>query len=427
MDKLLFKRILVAALSLLAVVYVAYLLISANFEMYPTENAVQVTVTDKIFTNAFIVRDETVLTNNTSGVLSYSCADGEEVEADGEIAKIYNNESDALAQTTADALEEKMEALQNLQKNKSTSAVGIDTINNSINNILISYITNVNNGDISTVINSSGKLVNAINQRQLYTGKNDDFEIEIASLQSEINELRNSSGSSIGSIKTDKAGYFSEYCDGYENSIKYSDIDRIKLSDLQNVKQENVNSNVAGKIISSLNWYVACEVTADEATSLSLWDSNVTVLFSNVSSDAIPAKIDRIYQETPDSSALVIFECDYMDKGLIQAREEPIEVGLGTYTGLRVSKKALYDDYVTKTIYDDNNNARTEKEKVQGVYVLYGSEVQFKQVSILYADEDYVICDPSPDDGILFNGETISMYDQVILKGDDLYDGKVIE
>ena len=230
-----------------------------------------------------------------------------------------------------------------------------------------------------------------------------------------------------GSIKTDKAGYFSEYCDGYENSIKYSDIDRIKLSDLQNVKQENVSSNVAGKIISSLNWYVACEVTADEATSLSLWDSNVTVLFSNVSSDAIPAKIERIYQETPDSSALVIFECDYMDEGLIQAREEPIEVGLGTYTGLRVSKKALYDDYVTKTIYDDNNNAHTEKEKVQGVYVLYGSEVQFKQVSILYADEDYVICDPSPDDGILFNGETISMYDQVILKGDDLYDGKVIE
>ena len=66
------------------------------------------------------------------------------------------------------------------------------------------------------------------------------------------------------------------------------------------------------------------------------------------------------------------------------------------------------------------------KEKVQGVYVLYGSEVQFKQVSILYADEDYVICDTEPPEGILFNGETISLYDKVIVKGDDLYDGKVI-
>ena len=39
MDKLLFKRILVASLTILALIYVAYLFISANFDMYPTENA----------------------------------------------------------------------------------------------------------------------------------------------------------------------------------------------------------------------------------------------------------------------------------------------------------------------------------------------------------------------------------------------------
>ena len=428
MDKLLFKRILVTALSILAVVYVAYLLISANFKMYPTENAVQTTVTDKIYTNAFIIRDETFLINNTSGVLSYSCKDGDEIQVGGEVAKIYNNDSDALAQTTADELEENMKALQNLQNNQSASnAVGIDSINSSINNILTSFVTNVNNGEIETIVENYSKLKDTINQRQLFTGKDADFDAEIASLQNQINELRNSSGSSIGSITTDKAGYFSEHCDGYEGAVKYSDIDRLKLSDLNNIKQSQVESNVAGKIVSSLNWYVACEVTADEATSLSLWDSNVTVLFSNVASDAIPASIYKIVQETPDSSALVIFECDYMDSGLLEARQEPIEIGLGTYTGLRISKKALYDDFVTDTDYDDNGIAHTETKKVQGVYVLYGSEVQFKQVSILYADEDYVICDPSPEDGILFNGETVSMYDQVILKGDDLYDGKVIE
>ena len=58
--------------------------------------------------------------------------------------------------------------------------------------------------------------------------------------------------------------------------------------------------------------------------------------------------------------------------------------------------------------------------------MLYGSEVQFKQISILYSDDDYVICDTQPEEGILFNGETISLYDKVIIKGDDLYDGKVI-
>ncbi len=123
----------------------------------------------------------------------------------------------------------------------------------------------------------------------------------------------------------------------------------------------------------------------------------------------------------------MILKCDYMDIDLIEARQEPIEVGLGTYSGLRVSKKAIHDDYVEKITYDDKNNEKVEKKKVQGVYVLYGSEVQFKQVSIIYANDDYVLCDPEPDEEDLFNGVTISLYDQVILEGDDLYDGKIIE
>lgn len=65
MDKLLFRRILMIALSVLAVVYAAYLLISTNFKMYPTENAVQTTVSDKIYSNGFIIRDENIIRNNT--------------------------------------------------------------------------------------------------------------------------------------------------------------------------------------------------------------------------------------------------------------------------------------------------------------------------------------------------------------------------
>lgn len=427
MDKLLFKKILVAALTVLALIYVAYLLISANFNMYPTENAIQTTVNDKIYTNGFIIRDENIISSNTSGVLSYSCNDGEQVEANGEIAKIYANESDAVSQTIADSLEMKKQALENIQNSNISGSVGIDTINNDINNKMISYLDYVNDCDINSVLSVSEDLLSSINQRQLYTGKYTNFNAEIAALQTQIDELRGSSGESIGVIQTDKAGYFSEHCDGYENSLKYSAIDKLSLSDLNNVSKSTVVENSAGKIISSLNWYVACEVTADEAINLSLWDSNVSILFSDASTEAIPASIYRIDQKSKDSSALVILRCDNMDADLIEARQEPIEIRLGTYTGLRVSKRAIHDDYVTKTTYDENNNSVTEQKKVQGVYVLYGSEVQFKQISILYADDDYVICDPEPDPEILYNGDTISMYDQVIIKGDDLYDGKVIE
>ena len=426
MDKLLFKRILVAALTLLALVYVAYLLISANFNMYPTENAVQATVTDRILTNAYIIRDEHIIENNSEGVLSYSVANGEAVNAGGEIAKIYSNEEDAVANTRAESLVKKKEALESIQKTVVSGTMSIDIINNAIKSKLITMIDDTNNRSLTNAKSDADVLLNSINLRQLYTGKVTDFSSEIASLQSEIDSLKNATGNTKGVIRTDYAGYFTEFCDGYENLYDYDKIKRLSLDELHNFSKASVPENAAGKVIGNVKWYVACEVSPDDASALNIWDSAVTVLFSEASSEPIPAEIYRINQSSKDSNAVVILRCDYMEDGLLEARQEPIEIGMGTYTGLRVGKRAIHDDYVTKTTYDDNDNPHKEEKKVQGVYVLYGSEVQFKQISILYSDSDYVICDTNPAEGILFNGETISLYDKVIVKGDDLYDGKVI-
>ncbi len=426
MDKLLFKRILIAVLSILAVVYVVYLLVSSNFDMYPTENAVHVTVNDTIHSNGFIIRDETVIENSSRGVLSYSLSDGEAVKSSGEIAKIYSTDSDAAAQSKADILEEKVNSLKNLQNVNAGNTTGIDTINNDINNSIVSLYNLVNNNDITKIGSNINSLITSINRQQVFTGKADNFDAEIAELESQISTLRNTSGKSIGTISAPKAGYFSAHCDGYENSIKFTDIDKIKLNDLENIKSSDISSSVAGKVVNDVEWYIACKVTADEATELNLWDGDATVLFSNASSETIPASVERVYQETKDSDGLLILKCNYMNSELIDTRNEPIEIGLGTYSGLRISKKAIHDDIVTKTTTDENGNKHTEEKKVQGVYVLYGSEMNFKQISILYAEDDYVICDTNPDSDVLFNGETVSLYDKVIVEGEGMYDGKVI-
>lgn len=425
MDKLLFKRILVAALTILAVVYVTYLLISANFDMYPTENAVQATVTASISADGFIIREETVIPNNSSGILSYTVSNGAAVEADSAIAKIYSNEAEAVASSRADALEAKIKLLKESQESSLTGAVSVDIINNNIKSNLIDYLYDVNQGNVNTARTDADKLLTSINQRQLLTGKIGNFNEQIAALTAQADELRSSSGSGNGSVTTPKAGYFTEFCDGYENAYPYDKIDTMTLDDLHNITAGSVAKNTAGKVVSNVNWYVACEITDDEAAALSIYDGSVTVLFAESSTEPIPATLRRI-QRTADGNALAVLQCDYMSNALLEARYEPVEIGMGTFSGLRISKRAIHDDYVTKTTYDDNDKAHKEKKKVQGVYVLYGSEVQFKQISILYSTKDYVICDPSPQEGTLFNGETVSMYDKVIVKGDDLYDGKVI-
>lgn len=425
MDKLLFKRILVAAVTILALVYVTYLLISANFDMYPTENAVQDTVTNSISADGFIIRDETILKNESSGILSYSVANGTQIEANSAVAKIFSNQEDAVANSQADALEQRIEDLKETQKISRTGAVSVDVINNSIRANMIDYLYSANRFDVDAVKAQSGRLLASINQRQLLTGKITNFDEQIAALSAKVQNLRSSSGESTGTLNTPRAGYFSEFCDGYENSVNFAKLDEMKLEDLRGISSSSVPDNAAGKIVGNVNWYVACEITDDQAAELSIYDGPVTVMFSEASTDPIPANVFRI-QRNEDDNALVILQCDYMDSGLLQARHEPIEIGMGKYTGLRVSKRAIHDDYVTRTTYDENDTPHKEQKKVQGVYILYGSEVQFKQIAIIYSTKDYVICDPSPEENVLFNGDTIELYDKVITKGDDLYDGKVI-
>ena len=425
MDKLLFKRILVAALTVLVLIYVTYRLISANFDMYPTENAVQATVTDSISTDGFVIRDEKIITNDSNGVLSYSVSDGDNVNVNSEIAKVFSSQEDAAANSQADALDKRIVNLTESQTNTLTGALSVDVVNNNIKNNLIDYLYSVNQYDVNGVKECADKLLTSINQRQLLTGKITNFNSQISALSSQAQQLRSSSGESKGSITTTTAGYFSEFLDGYETSYPYSKIADMTLEDFRGIHSSSVPSNAAGKVIGNVKWYVACEIDKDQAASLSIYDGDITVLFSEASTDPIPAKLVKI-QKNDDDNALVILECDYMNRGLLEARHEPIEIGMGTFSGLRVSKRAIHDDYVTRTTYDENDKPHKERKKVQGVYVLYGSEVQFKQIAILYSTKDYVICDTSPKENVLFNGETISLYDKVIVKGDDLYDGKVI-
>ncbi len=427
MDKLLFKKILVAGLTALAIIYVIYLLLSANFNVLPTENAEQVTINDKIYTSSFIIRDETYVNNTSGGVVSYNVNDGDEVQKGGNVASVYSNEEDAIARTKAASLEEKMDSLVKLEQTKRSNTEGIETINNDVTTSIQTYLYNINNGNMGKLDSNINSIVNAINHYQSYTGKATNFNAEIASLQSQINELKSSSGSSLAEVTAPKAGYFVSNCDGYENSYDYSKIDKFTLEDLSNIKKSDVSNNTIGKVISSLDWYIACEITNDDATKLTLWDNDVTIDFSDASSNTVPASIYKVSQYNNSDKALVILQCTYMDTTLSEIRQEPVEIGLGTYTGLRVSKKAIHDEYVEKTVTDKDGKKHKESKKVQGVYVLYGSEIQFKEISIIYAGNDFVLCNPEPADGVLFSGETVSMYDQIIMEGDNLYDGKVIK
>lgn len=427
MDKLLFKRLLLGVLTALIVVYVIYLFVSANFNVIQTENAIEMTVTDKVYSSGFIIRSEDYINNSSGGCLSYELDDGDEVEANGVVANIYSSESDAIARQQIEAIDSQIKELKALSDVYYSDNVNLDVVDNELDNGILTYLTSLNEGKYSQANESLHNVLNSINKRQLITGQVEDFSQRIAQLEAEKQQYESSSNKSIGQITSQKAGYFISYTDGYEKALDYAKIKDLTVEQFDNIKQATVPQNAIGKVVDNLNWYVVCKVSSDDALSLSFFENeDVTLEMPFASTEVIPAQLIRVNQEDQNSNAVVVLKCNYMNDELASIRNESIEIGTEKFKGLRVSKNALHDDYVTKYSEDANGNEIKEKKKVQGVYIVHGNELQFKEVSIIYSGSDYVICDPEPDDGELYSDETIQLYDKVVVEGDNLHDGKIV-
>ena len=109
----------------------------------------------------------------------------------------------------------------------------------------------------------------------------------------------------------------------------------------------------------------------------------------------------------------MVFQCDYIDENVLAIRKEPIKINLAEYKGLAVSKSAIHEKTLTRTVIDEETGKETQAERlVKGVYVLNGKQLVFKEIDIIFSADDYVICSVNPDKSRLFSDGTIKEYDE---------------
>lgn len=425
------SRILVGVSVALVFIFVVFIFVTTNFmgsDSIVTETAFKTTVSDTISTTGFVIRDEEYINNTSNGVLAYQVTDGDKVTANGTIATIYKNEADAINFQSICEIDEEIAELKTLNNISNSVNVGLDSVNNQLDLRLAAFIECVNKRDFNNVSSIENDLLSAIYRKQIITGDQMNFDSNIALLEEEKAQLESGTNNSIGEIITKESGYFTSTIDGYEGLFSVDDLKVLGYSDIKDVKPADIDEDkYVGKIIKGVNWYLACPVTAEQAVAITHNSSSVSVRIPYATADLIPAKVVTVNQLSGEEMAVVVLECNYMSSALSQIRNESVEIKLNTYEGLKVSKKSLHDDYVTQTTVDENGNENSEDIKVQGVYVKYGRQLIFKQVYIVYSDEEYVICSDNPDSDVIISGSTLELYDEVVVEGDDLYDGKLID
>jgi len=101
----------------------------------------------------------------------------------------------------------------------------------------------------------------------------------------------------------------------------------------------------------------------------------------------------------------MIFSCQQMNSELASMRKGAMTIINSTYSGLRIPTKSL----------------RVQEEKT-GVYIRSGMMVKFVEVKVIYRTDEYIICEQE-----ISNDQVLRLYDDVVVKGKRLYDGKIID
>ena len=115
--------------------------------------------------------------------------------------------------------------------------------------------------------------------------------------------------------------------------------------------------------------------------------------------------------KTGDTLAVVL-KCKSIDKDILKLRKENAVISLGNYSGFKISNEAITDD----------GNGTI------GVYVYSGQIAVFKPIDVVYRTDSYVLANPAIDeeDKNADQNKVLKQYDRIILKGRNLYDGKVL-
>ncbi len=392
---------LIAVLFVLIVVF--HHVFSLIYNPIKTETAVYYTATDGLDITGLIVRNETLVTADKNGVLHFLVSDGGRVPKDGLIANIYDNEASSITLNEIEDLSEKISDIEEILSYNDTDAINLDIINSKVQNDINDFILSTATSDFSRVNSSSSDLLSSINRKQAALGYDVDFASQLETLKAKYDSLSQKLPSAKGKIKAQKSGYFVSKTDGYEEILKDTNLDDLTYEFLEDINPKETPANAIGKIVSDYEWYIAAKVSVNE--SLNFKEGESLVIETSVkASKELPVTVKQINISEKSDNAVILFACNQMSSELATMRSGPMTVIKNRYSGLKIPKSAL-----------------RVVDSVRGVYVESGMQVDFVPIEIVFKTDSYLICKKQSG-----NDNALKLYDKVVVKGKNLYDGKII-
>lgn len=424
-----------------------------TLSIYEVQNSY---IDTNINSTALIVREEKLITADTSGYVSYYVRDGEKIGKNKTVYTIDETGSvyEKIKDTDTDALTMSDNALTEVRTRISTFENYFDYSN------------------FSELYNFRYDIENAV------------LELTNEALIEQLTSLDDDSVSvsTYKKVATTEAGIITYYKDGYEdfniNNFKASDIDKSKYKKTTLKTGDIINANdPVYKLVTSENWYLVAPLSDKDATELRDKESiciNIHNSSKNITCNFRLSKVDdqnfaiialnqqmvnyinhryidivilmdqnnglKIPNTSITEKEVYKIPVDYMTKGSDSTEENFLNVKKLDEKGevtIKQVEPTIYiidddfcyidpNDFSTEDVLIniDNNEplalTKATKEKLQGVYCVNQGVATFRYIDILYQDDEYTIVHADVD-------YSIAWYDRIVLNQTMVSENQIIK
>ena len=363
-------------------------------------------INDSIISQGIVCREEVVLTKDIDGVVDYVVEDGKRISKGYHIADVYPSYDDLDNLVYLRNREKTLESVKNVENYINGSVLDISNTRKllSLQMTNLSRITSVEN--YNGTLSNLTELTESLNKIGVATGRITDFSGAIAQIQSEIDATRAKIPQPLATMNSPYTGYFLKTVDDLEkvatveNMINISYEEGMRL--INSSKDKSVNRNEYGKVITDYKWSLCTYLTPEQAERLRE-GQNIKISLKVGSNEYHKATVEKIVEK--GDKVLVVIECTTMDSTIATTRITDCEILFKQYNGIKIPKTAI----------------KFDNEQSMGVFVNFSNVVQFKKISPTYEDENYIIV---PNE--FTSDNQIKLYDSIIVKGRNLYDGKYL-
>lgn len=405
------KYIITALISLAVIAYIVYHLVISFGTSVETAPAQLVTVNETITVDAYLLRDETVLTSTNTGGVNCLFQDGTMVRKNAEVANVFSGTDTSLIKTRIAEIDDQLKILTDSGMAENAAMTDASSISASLDELYYGIMEKVNQNSIDYAFRRKNEMLTLMNKRSVAQRLVSDYSVQIADLQTQRAQLTATLTNISETVRTPVSGYFYSELDGYENTFSSKICDTVTVDSFRKLieaEPTDFGSNVVGKIATDYKWYVACILGAEEARAFAE-NKNYTVIFPYSADTEVEMSLYRSIADEKTGDTLLLFSAGYVDANFNFLRRQSVDIVEASYTGYRVPVSAV-------RIVDGK----------EGVYILNGNVVEFREIDPLVEIDGNLIVRERDTLGDADASNKLGFYDKIITKGKNLHAGQVV-